>query len=90
MRYRKKPIEVEAFQLNDRGLIGEVWFWDAVSNNDIITYDFGKYHLDPAWCTINTLEGVMTARSGDYIVQGINGEIYPVKEDIFLKTYEKA
>ena len=88
MKYRKKPIEVEAFQLNDRGLVGEVWFWDAVSNNDIITYDFGKYHLEPAWCTIQTIEGVMTARSGDYIVQGINGEIYPVKEEIFLKTYE--
>lgn len=37
---------------------------------------------------IPTLEGKMTARIGDWIVTGINGEIYPVKPDIFLKTYE--
>ncbi|WP_205758306.1 hypothetical protein [Macrococcoides bohemicum] len=37
---------------------------------------------------INTLEGVMTASKGDWIVTGIHGERYPVKPDIFDKTYE--
>lgn len=39
---------------------------------------------------IETLEGTMTAAPGDWIVKGVNGERYPVKPDIFEKTYEKA
>ncbi len=37
---------------------------------------------------IETLEGVMTADIGDMIITGVNGERYPCKPDIFLKTYE--
>lgn len=88
MKYKKKPVVVEAFQLNDRGLIGEDWFWDAVSNNKIITHSFGKHEPNKAWCEIKTLEGVMTAVSGDFIIQGVESEIYPCKPDIFHKTYE--
>lgn len=55
MKYRKKPVVIEAFQLNERGLVGEDWFWDAVSNNDIITHYFGKFHPEPAWCEIRCL-----------------------------------
>ena len=90
MRYRKKPIEIEAFQLNERGLVGEDWFWDAVTRNDIITHDFAKHHPNPAWCEIKTLEGTMVARTGDYIIKGVNGEIYPCKADIFEKTYDEV
>ena len=88
MKYRKKPIIIEAFQLNERGLVGEDWFWDAVSNNIIITHNFGKFHEAPAWCEIKTLEETMKAVTGDYILQGVNGEIYPCKAEIFEKTYE--
>lgn len=88
MRVRKKPVVVEAFQLNERGLVGEDWFWDAVSNNTVITHDFGKYNASPAWCEIKTLEGTMIARAGDYIIRGLRGELYPCKPDIFKKTYE--
>ena len=90
MKYRKKPVEIEAFQLNERGLVEEDWFWDAVTNNEIITHDFGKYHPDPAWCEIKTLEGIMVARAGDYIIKGVKGEIYPCKADIFEQTYDVA
>ena len=88
MKYRKKPVVIEAFQLNERGLVAEDWFCDAVSRNDIVTHNFGKYHIEPAWCEIKTLEGTMIAKVGDYIIQGVNGEIYPCKADIFEKTYE--
>ena len=37
---------------------------------------------------IHTLEGVMHASAGDYIITGVNGEQYPCKQDIFKKTYE--
>lgn len=39
---------------------------------------------------IHTLEGDMTASVGDYIITGVNGEQYPCKPDIFIKTYEAA
>lgn len=39
---------------------------------------------------IPTLEGVMTANPGDWIITGVNGERYPCKPDIFEKTYEPA
>lgn len=88
MKYRKKPVVIDAFQLNSRGLVGEDWFWDAVSEGTIITYYFGKFHPEDAYCDIKTLEGTMRANTGDYIIRGINGEIYPCKSDIFEKTYE--
>jgi hypothetical protein len=37
---------------------------------------------------IKTLEGEMTVSPGDWIIQGVNGELYPCKPDIFEKTYE--
>jgi len=40
--------------------------------------------------TIPTLEGVMTANIGDYIIEGLRGEYYPCKPDIFEKSYEPA
>ena len=86
-KFRKKPVVIEAFRLNERGLIEEDWFWDAVTRNDIITHCFGKHYPDPAWCEIKTLEGTMIANAGDYIIQGVHGEIYPCKADIFQKTY---
>ena len=88
MKYRKKPVIVEAFQLNERGLIGEDWFWDAVSNNDIITYLFRKFHPKHTWSEIKTTEGTMVAKAGDYIIRGVNGEIYPCKPDILKQIYE--
>ena len=88
MKYRKKPVVIEAFKSNSRGLIGEEWFWDAVSENRIITYNFGKNYPQDAWCEIKTLEGIMVAKTGDYIIRGVEGEIYPCKPDIFEKTYE--
>ncbi|MGI6722573.1 MAG: hypothetical protein ACOX4I_08635 [Anaerovoracaceae bacterium] len=88
MRYRKLPVIVEAFQLDERPLIAEDWFWDAVSENQVTTHNFGK-HYPEAWCEIKTKEGIMTARTGDYIIKGIRGELYPCKGDIFEQTYEK-
>lgn len=92
MKYIKKnePEIVEAFQLNSRGLVGEDWFWDAVSNMDITTYYFGKFHPEDAYCDIKTSKGVMRANTGDYIIRDANSEIYPCKEDEFIKNYQKV
>ena len=90
MKYRKKPIVVEAFKLNERGIVEEDWFKRAVQNGKITTHNFRTLSPEPAWCEIKTLEGVMLAKAGDYIIRGINGEIYPCAADIFEKTYEVA
>ena len=89
MKFRKKPVVVEAFQLNERGLVGEDWFWNAVSENKVITHDFGKFNQNPAWCEIKTLEGTMIAKAGDFIIRGVQGELYPCTADIFMATYEQ-
>lgn len=44
--------------------------------------------VDAGDLLIHTLEGVMRADKGDWIIKGVNGELYPCKPDIFEKTYE--
>ena len=59
-KYRKKPIEIEAYQNEGEPFI------------------------------IKTLEGDMLAGKGDWIIKGVEGELYPCKDNIFKKTYEKS
>jgi hypothetical protein len=82
--YRKKPVAIEARELTDDA------DWDALA----------------AWCgatphahtlgdtkdqiAIPTLEGVIWASVGDWIIRGVKGEFYPCKPDIFAETYEPA
>lgn len=89
MKYVKKPVVIDAFQLNEGGSVRENWFWDAVVRNDIAIHNFDRaYTSNPVWCEIKTLEGTMVAKAGDYIIRGVKGEIYPCKADIFKETYE--
>lgn len=88
LKYRKLPVEVEAFKL------GEAWpdWWaDAVSANKVKTYNQDeRWRGGPDYALIQTLEGEMRAEKGDWIIQGVKGEIYPCKPDIFALTYEPA
>lgn len=78
---RKKPVEIEFMQFKDMGNVDDIETWTNLK----AVYDYG---CDGKIMYIDTLEGVMTANIGDYIVKGVNGEFYPVKADIFEKTYE--
>lgn len=80
-RYRKKPVVIEAIK------------WTGDNYEDV--KDFVKENLSKVTFTqydveIKTLEGVMVASKGDYIIKGVNGEFYPCKPDIFEKTYEQV
>lgn len=88
MKFRKKPVVIEAFRLGIDNMPD--WFMDAVTKNDIILYgqSTGFYHANDTNADIKTLEGWHHANYGDYVIQGIKGEIYPCKPDIFEKTYE--
>jgi hypothetical protein len=79
MKFRKKPVIVEAMQITEtnKNLV-RVWCDGAFA------VDKRKY----VGIVITTLEGQMTANIGDWIIKGVNGEFYPCKSDIFEKTYE--
>lgn len=83
MKFRKKPVEIEAVQWNGLGFdLKELplWFAKAFTERQI---DRNEDKL-----TIVTLEGIMTANPNDWIIKGVKGEIYPCKPDIFEVTYE--
>lgn len=82
MKFRKKPVVIEAtqwFSLGDHPLV--VSFEEA--NADIVKGESGF-----GW--IKTLEGGHIVSPGDWIITGVQGEHYPCKPDIFEKTYEAA
>lgn len=79
MKYRKKPVVIEAWQnistatvpdwMNGAALAANIW----IPGTEI---------------KIATLEGIMIANPGDWIIKGVKDELYPVKPDIFAATYE--
>lgn len=96
MKYRKRPVVVDAIQ----------WTGDQVSVLSWVDsfMDWGNSAAVMASCTpfyfhyedgcpipdlrVRTLEGDMKCDIGDFIIRGVNGEFYPCKPDIFAKTYE--
>lgn len=83
-KYVTKPVLVEAIQFDGTN-IEEI---KEFAGDKVITECWNRetsYYI-----AIRTLEGVMEALAGDYIIKGIKGEIYPCKPDIFEKTYEKV
>ena len=80
-KYRKKPVAIEAVQLNTHN-VREVAKWCGAD----LGYTFGS--TEPDALHIPTLEGTMAAHIGDYIIRGVQGEFYPCKPDIFKETYE--
>lgn len=85
-QYRKKPVVIEAVQfLDNPERLCEL-------SEFITTQDLRVNYEDPEnpVLKIETLEGVMNASVGDYIIKGVNGEYYPFKPDIFEKTYEEV
>lgn len=84
MKYRKKPVVIEAVQFDDSVECFETLGWLGLDPVRV------GYDVKPPVLRIDTLEGEMTAQLGDYIIRGVNGEFYPCKPDIFEKTYEKV
>lgn len=84
MKYRKKPVEIEAVKYNGANhLICETFM---KGSGAILSYENSPL----GQILIPTLEGTMIASAGDYIIKGIKGEFYPCKPDIFEETYEKV
>lgn len=86
MKFRKKPVVIEAVQ------------WDGTNVDTVLGFCLGKANVRNAtagWrnstervLTIETLEGSLNASPGDWIICGVKGEFYPCKPDIFAATYD--
>ena len=96
--YRKKPIVIEAFQMTQEARacsepwpnwLQEAWNKRPSEQGSLYPQDFpksdGKDQL-----MINTLEGAHLVSWDDFIIQGVHGEIYPCKPDIFEATYDRV
>lgn len=97
MKYRKRPLVVEAVQLNyqpgqplsEKQLAAlPVWFHEAL--NKWWLTEGRIFHHSNGLLVIVTLEGLVEISPGDYVIQGTKGEIYPCKPDIFAMIYEPA
>ena len=83
-RYRKLPVEIEAIQYTGSfSNINEIWDMFGAGNV------YGPTDQN-ASTFIDTLEGRMECKPGDYLIKGVQGELYPCKPDIFAKTYEEV
>ena len=92
-KYRKKPVVIEAIQWNGQNTkqILEFMGQKVDLSNQIAQDRFYDYELSlqNGW-EITTLEGGHIASINDFIIKGINNEFYPIKSEIFFKTYEKV
>lgn len=75
-KFRKKPVEIEAFQ------------WVGQRPHEWPEWATKVVLRDGKELVVETLEGVMRVDHGDWIIKGVKGEQYPCKPDIFAKTYE--
>ena len=88
MKYRKKPVVIEAVQYNgENGW--QIQQWSAAIKESPVLEPTAN-NPTGSYLQISTLEGVMTAIVGDWIIKGVKGEFYPCKPDIFEATYEPA
>jgi hypothetical protein len=86
MKFRKKPVVIEAVQFTEKTFQECLTF---LSDNALLALNTDdKDNL--GFIEIKTLEGTMMAKFNDWIIKGVNGEFYPCKPDIFEKTYEKV
>lgn len=80
MKYRKKPVVIEAIQ------------WTGDNYEEVCkfvgTFLYKATGYNDVGLMIQTLDGTMFASQGDYIIRGVKGECYPCKPDIFKETYE--
>lgn len=96
MKYRKKPVVIEAFQMtSERRWDNSDWpawlneAWQTGHGSEGGVFPANDYFSGVAdELAIWTLEGIHLVSHGDWIIRGVKGELYPCKPDIFEATYE--
>jgi hypothetical protein len=95
MKFRKKPVEIEAFQMTEaRRMDNEYWpewlgaAWNGNRDEEGTLQRVDMDATMPDQLEVVTLEGNHRVSWGDWIIRGVKGELYPCKPDIFAATYE--
>lgn len=93
MKFRKKPVVIDAWRFDPLKSLADVpryislsWFCEEILTDQVT----GLQRRGKSFLAIPTLEGMMNAEVGDWIIRGVQGEVYPCKPDIFELTYEKV
>lgn len=81
-KFRKRPVTIEAMQVTDSKSVLDIEEW--INSGDV------GFSTNPPTLWIDTLEGRMEASVGDWIIKGVEGEFYPCKNNIFIKTYQEV
>lgn len=87
--YRKKPVVIEALQWDGADYDALAGFLGPEMYSHV-GFSSSAPGQAPSSVQITTLEGIMSASPGDWIIRGVKGEFYPCKPDIFAATYEPA
>ena len=84
--YRKQPTVVEAHQVGVE-IVGDIlrWILAGGATAQLVVHAGSHTGIE-----VHTLEGVMTANPGDWIIKDIAGEFYPCRDDIFQQTYSEV
>jgi hypothetical protein len=94
LRFRKKPLVIEAWRWTGDPKIAASsppeWLVDAINKEGAPNTTPGMVMRIGDQLHIATLEGVVVARPGDWVIRGIKGELYPCKPAIFDSTYAPA
>lgn len=87
MKYRKKPVVVEVIKFDETK-----WEYEIANSRKSQTFPMVLLGLKKGFMcpVIDTFEGEMLVKDGDYIIEGVQGEFYPCKPDIFEAAYEEV
>lgn len=89
--YRKKPVTIQAVQITEGWDTQDKpsWLIEAFQSGLVRWNKVGGAIVENS-LRINTMEGAMHAHLGDWIIRGVEGELYACNPLIFTKTYEKV
>lgn len=93
MKFRKKPVEIEAFlwTADETQEEDPVWIVEAIRDERVTFLNSGSPAVKMCIRTLEDLPGTRHfASRGDWIIKGVQGELYPCKPDIFEQTYERV
>lgn len=85
MRVRKKPVIIDAVQVALKGMEWPAWLETAIAAG-VVYWQGG----DSPYYSVETHHGIAYAKVGDWLMRGVDGEIYPCRDDVFERMYERA
>jgi hypothetical protein len=89
MKFRKKPVVIEAHRYDGTlGNAAALVLWASARASD--DYTTIVHMTEGGDLAVQTLEGLMTANAGDWLIRGVKGEFYFCKPDIFEATYDEV